>query len=269
MEVVVGETIAWDGTAAIERNTTALRRVLAGIVGMARLEGQFSVIPQQSAPPHDAAVAARGKPSPTLPRYLYLAVLRLLRPAESAARRLIIAAARTLVATLSPRRPVSAPVHQPGGVPLPPCNPGSALHPSRFPLLDPPRYPTRWRKPVSSSVPRICVPGLTERHRLPPPPSPGDPIDATRLARRIAALVAVLGDLPGQARRFARWRARRAARLQAKDGARPARRLWPLRFGRPPGSRSGSHRHDGSEIDGILAHTHSVAVFALDRPDTS
>lgn len=259
------ETIAWDGTAAIERNRAGLRRVLAGIVGMARLSG----LPRESAPPHDAARAEKGKPSPTLPRYLYLAVLRLLRPAESAARRLIIAAARTLVVTL-PRPPIAAPPHQPGGILPPSRKPAPAGHPPSFPLLDPPRHPGRWRRPVSTSVPRICLPGLTERHRLPPPASPGDPIDATRLARRIAALASALDDLPGQARRFARWRARRAAaRVLAKGGARPARRAWPLRFGRPPGSRSGRHRRDGSEIDGILAHTHSLAIFALDQPDTS
>ena len=41
----------------------------------------------------------------TLPRHLHRAVLRLLRPAEAAARRLVIVAARGLVVTLPPPRP--------------------------------------------------------------------------------------------------------------------------------------------------------------------
>lgn len=92
-------------------------------------------------------------------------------------------------------------------------------------------------------------------------------MSATRLNQRLAALAAALDDLPGQARRFARCK----ARLEA---SRP-RRTSPLRRGRPPGGRLS--RFDPSaprsgkirEVDEILAHAHALAVYALERPDTS
>ena len=80
-----------DGTAAIHSNLEALKRILAGLVSMAGLG------------PHPE-VNTEGVPKRTLPRHLHRAILRLLRPAESAARRLIIAAARGLVVILPCRR---------------------------------------------------------------------------------------------------------------------------------------------------------------------
>jgi hypothetical protein len=64
---------------------------------------------------------------------------------------------------------------------------------------------------VRRGVPRISFPDFSEPFRIPPPPAADDPVDATRLARRFAALARVLDDLPREARRFARWRARVAA----------------------------------------------------------
>jgi len=78
-----------DGTAAISSNLEALKRILAGLVSMAGLG------------PHPE-VRAEGEPRRTLPRHLHRAILRLLRPAEAAARRLIIAAAHGLVVVLPP-----------------------------------------------------------------------------------------------------------------------------------------------------------------------
>ena len=72
-----------DGILAIEHNREALKRILASLVAMAGLAGV------------DLSVRARGGARRTLPRHLYLAVLRLLRPAEAAARRLIVALALT------------------------------------------------------------------------------------------------------------------------------------------------------------------------------
>ena len=76
-----------DGSAAIEWNRQALKRIVAMLVAMA-----------EAAECTEAGL-------PTLPRHLWLAILRLLRPAEAAARRLIIAAARGLAVTQPrPRR---------------------------------------------------------------------------------------------------------------------------------------------------------------------
>ena len=81
-----------DWNAAIENNREALKRVLAMLVAMAGLD------------PHPEV--REGEPRRTLPRHLHRAVLGLLRPAESAVRRLIIVAARGLVAPPArPRKP--------------------------------------------------------------------------------------------------------------------------------------------------------------------
>ncbi|MCV0408751.1 MAG: hypothetical protein K5872_21285, partial [Rhizobiaceae bacterium] len=178
-----------------------------------------------------------------------------------------------------------------------------------FPLLDPLSDPFAWyRRPrvAARSVPRILCPGVIEPFRLPPPLSRDDPIDAARLALRLTALAAALDDLPGQARRFARWKASRDAAiarrkrqealsaqtmsarnkrhdaLRAQGGThtrRRIRRFSPLRGGPPPGGRltrwepgtTGGRRGSGPlrEIDYVLAHCHALARYALDYPDTS
>jgi len=299
-----------DGRIAIEQNWQALHNVLTTLVAMAGLTATASGS-------HAGSVK-------TLPRHLYLAVLRLLRPAEAAARRLIIAAARTLVVTLPPARKakpgpmpgfVEVPTksvaghgRQTGIAPppgalrrlkpdgtvvwlfptgLPPAPPPgraearpvrrkAAARPPVFSLFDPRRYPRpqRRRRTPAHRAPRISVVGLTERARLPSPPkpaSPDDSIDATHLGLRLQALASALADLPGQALRFARWRARqdRALRQGRKF------RLSPLRGGRPPGGRlsrydpTARRRARTRDIDEILAHAHSLALFALQPPDTS
>ena len=178
----------------------------------------------------------------TLPRRLDAAVLRLLRPTEAAARRLVIVAARGLVVTLPPPRPlrpvpVAAALGSLGiAVTLLPADLARAAGTRRaaaaraarprslsLPLLDPPRGYFRPRRNYvpAHAAPRIWVPGVTEPHRLPPPPSPNDPVDAARLGRRFAALASVLDDLPAQARRLARWRA--APRRDHRTRQKPRR----------------------------------------------
>ncbi|WP_353645239.1 hypothetical protein [Mesorhizobium sp. WSM2239] len=238
-----------DWNAAIEKNREALKRILATLVAMAALAG-----------------------GATLPRHLHRAVLRLLRPAEAAARRLIIVTARGLVVALPQARPRKPKLKSltwrdagRAGVPAPSENLAPRALP--LPLLDPlPRWGRRAR-PAASGVPRISVPGFTRLFRV-RPQSPDDPIDATRLASRLEALASALDDLPGQARRFARWRARRdAAGAQARQGrhAGRARRLWPLRPGRPPGGR----RRPVHEVHEVLNVVHGLAFWALQSTDTS
>ena len=70
----------WD--LAIERNSEALKGIVAALFAMLGLEGEATVS--------------------RIPRSLHSAVLHVLRPAESAMRRLIIIAARGLVVKLNP-----------------------------------------------------------------------------------------------------------------------------------------------------------------------
>ncbi|MEQ1950180.1 hypothetical protein [Mesorhizobium sp. CN2-181] len=227
----------------------------------------------------------RSKLSPalTLPRALYLAILRLLRPAEAAARRLIIAAARGIVVTLPPARPRKPkPATLRGPRAFMPKGPKKRRRPApriilSLSLLDPPRrlFQIPRRVVPAHAAPRILGLDFNATYRpLPPPPSSDDPIDAARLGQRLAALTAALDDLPGQAQRFARWKARRDAAI-ARHEPVSSRRLSPLRRGRPPGGRLSRYdpvaTHPGKirEVDEILAHAHALAVYALDRPDTS
>ena len=73
----------WD--LAIKRNSEALKGIVAALFAMLGLAGEATV--------------AR------IPQPLHRAVLRVLRPAESAMRRLIVIAARGLVVKLAPSRP--------------------------------------------------------------------------------------------------------------------------------------------------------------------
>jgi hypothetical protein len=247
----------WD--AAIERNREALKRVLAMLVAMAELATGH----RQSETSALASTADCRLPiTLTLPRHLHRTILRLLRPAEAAARRLVIVAARGLVvASPRPRNPRPRRSVPRNGV----------SRPLAFRLFDPlPRR--RRRRPTPSGVPRIWFPGSSDPFPVPRPPSPFDAIDATRIALRLAALSRALGDLPCQARRFARWRARlNADRAPLRQTRKPGRirRIWPLRPGRPPGHHAARGRRTAHEIHAILNEIHGLAIWALEAPDTS
>jgi hypothetical protein len=264
-----------DWNLAIERNREALKRILAALVALAELT--VGSDPGVRADPE----LVEGGPRRTLPRHLHRAILRLLRPAEAAARRLVIVMARGLVVTLPPPRrrkakPASLFLRKPGGtgIYLPPgVRPSGSRPPLRegvrgptagarsLPLLDPLRRSFRRRRPVQISIPRISFPGVVAPSPIAPrrPPAPDDPLDATRLSLRIRALGAALDDLPGQARRFARWR------LRKETGQ--TRRIWPLRPGRPPGQRPANRRRH--EVYEVLHDLHWLAFEVLDHPDTS
>jgi len=259
----------------------ALKAILAMLVAVAGLVGG----------PHPEERAG-GEPRRTLPRYLHRAILRLLRPAESAARRLAVALAHSLppLPALSPRKPGSAPagarktsllvragvgtgivIRRDAPVPaglahLVPAKPAS----HSFPLVDPlPRWriSRRWRR--AAGIPRVSLPGLAERSDVADcrPPSSDDQLDATRLDHRLTALARVLDDLPGLARRFLRWRERRDRAVAADR----TRRITVLRGGPPPGGRlvrydpDALHRRNIREVDEILAHANALARYALER----
>jgi hypothetical protein len=254
-----------DWNLAIERNREALKRILAALVAMAAI----------TAGPHPEMLAysepVEGEPRRTLPRHLHRAILRLLRPAESAARRLVIVVARGLVVTLAPPRPREAKpastflsisggtgILMPRGF-MPGARP--AARTLALPLLDPLRRSFRLRRPSPVGIPRISLPGVTAPSpiALRRPPAPDDLLDATRLALRLQALGTALDDLPRQAKRFARWKAR-------KQTGR-TRRVWPLRPGRPPGQRPTSRRTH--EVHEILNDLHGLAFDVLEHSDTS
>jgi hypothetical protein len=281
-----------DGSAAIEKNREALKRILVSLLAMAGLGagagpgagGQFPFFRQKGAAVRNEARAEKRKLSPvldpasspafTLPRRLHRAILKLLHPAEAAARRLIIAAARGIVVTLPPLRPRKpkpvdpAPMLRRFGIAVTVSRADlaravaakraaalRAARPRKFrlSLLDPLKNPFRGFRPIVPDrvVPRILLPGVSEPSCFPAQPSPDDPVNAQRLGQRLAALAEALDDLPAQARRFAVWKARNDAALARDRDARAARiaqdrqeptafrfrRITPLRPGRPPGGR--------------------------------
>jgi hypothetical protein len=221
----------WD--LAIKRNSKALR----GIIEM--LFAMLGVAPARI--PHD----------------LHRAVLRVLRPAESAVRRLIVIAARNVVVKLAASRPMPA-----GTV----IGKGGNSRPS-FQLFDPRKNFNRPRRRTFARIgPRIHVFGYDPRvvalfpapqPVVEPPPPPDGLVSAERLSRRLQALKSALDDLPRQARRLARWRLRREKSIGPKFRS-------PLRPGRPPGHR----RKPSHEVDEVLIECHGLAWDAL-KPDTS
>jgi hypothetical protein len=268
-----------DWNLAIERNCEALKRIVAMLVAMAAIG------------PHFEAPTAECRT--TLPRTLHRAILRLLRPAESAVRRLVIVMARGLVATPAPARPrkakprptilrngVGTGILLPAGFSSRGVGGGPAAGIPCLPLFDPLRpFQRRPKRPVADGIPRISLPGVTAPFPVAPrkPPAPDDPLDAARLGMRLRSLGATLDDLPRQAWRFARWRAARdAAGAQARSpdsaGApkenRRTRRIAPLRPGRPPGQRPAA-RQRTHDVHEILHDLHGLAFDVLEQPDTS
>ena len=228
-----------DWARAIERNSEALKGIVAALFAMLGLDGTDMV--------------AR------IPQPLHRAVLRVLRPAESAMRRLVVIAARGLVVKVAPSRPMPAgPIGKGGGRSRP-----------SFQLFDPRKRFAELRQhrvKVMRNPPRIHFFGSDPRvaalwSARPPAAAPAPPPDglvsAEPLNRRLQALKLALEDLPRQARRLARWRLRREKAPSPKFRS-------PLRPGRPPGYR----RKPVHEVDEVLIECHGLAWDAM-RPDTS
>jgi hypothetical protein len=186
-----------------------------------------------------------------LPRGLRLAAERLLRPAESALRRLIVIAARGLVVKPRPKRPM------PKGLVI--VRKGFKIMPFR--LFD--------RRTVfdffSSETPLFVKVKTYESNPFNPfsslyqsrPAEQDDGPSALQLCRRLAAASHALETLPRQAQRLARWKERRKTMERPKFTS-------PLRPGPPPG-----HRHKPTaEVDFILKECHALAWDVI-REDTS
>jgi len=266
----------FDQPAAIDRNRDALARIVAVLFAYAGLdEGGADEVP----------------------RRVWRMILRLLRPAESAARRLIVIAARGI--EVKPPKP--RPEKEPTGIerlvaagvltfhevnlglarawsePQAPAEPEkSAPRVRAFPLTDPPRrFDTKaWdgKRPFPQDGFDLL--------------DPDEEVSARHLCRRILSLKAALDDLPRHARRLARREARLALapagngqrlaaydeesqRLAAYEKKNPqlkgANQRQTIRPGHPPGRR----RKPAHRVDDILSECHALAVQALKPPDTS
>lgn len=229
---------------AIERNRDALLRIVAMLFTLAGMD--------------ENGTAA------TLPRHMRNHLLRMLRPAESAVRRLVVIVARDLQFVLPAARS-EAPAHAGKA-----RGRGSeAARTPSFRLIDP--LPAIRLGPVrrySRSFPRITAIGFSEPCPIPDPVLPGDSVDAAGLCRRMATLKRALDDLDTQARRLARWRARRDLAVEALREGRAAGsklRLSAMRPGRPPGRR----KRPRFAVDTVLEECHALALHALACADTS
>ncbi len=223
----------WD--LAIKRKSEAINGIVAALFAML-----------------DATVAR-------IPRSVHGAVLRVLRPAESAVRRLIVIAAGGLVVKVAPSRPM------PKGQII---GKGSSSRTS-FQLFDTRKdFPELRQRRVkyAKHPPRILFFGDDSRvddlWSVPEPTAASARetdglVNAERLSRRLQALKQALEDLPRQAQRLARWRVRR-------EKAKAPKFKSPLRPGPPPGHR----KRQIHPIDEILADCHGLACWAME-PDTS
>ena len=223
----------WD--LAIKRNSEALKGIVAELFAMLGLVGEATVS--------------------RIPKPLHSAVLLVLRPAESAVRRLIVIAARGLVVKLKPAASRSMPK------PVRSIKKGGHSPPS-FQLFDTRKNFAELRQHrVKFMRNPPCIhfyPYDTLRPPVADPVSPPDGlVGAERLTRRLQALKLALEDLPRQAKRLARWRVRRENMPSPNFKS-------PLRPGPPPGHR----RKPVHLVDEVLAECHWLAFEAM-KPDTS
>ena len=226
----------WD--LAIKRNSKVLKGIIDVLFALLGLDGT------------DAASR--------IPRSLHSAVLGVLRPAESAVRRLIVVAARNVVVRLAPSRPM------PEGRKI---EKGSGSRPPAFQLFDPPKRPKPIRVMKFTRLeprirfidydPRVVALFPAPTPVVEPPPPPDGLASATRLHRRLKALKSALEDLPRQAKRLVRCQERRKASPWPKP-------TLPLRSGHPPGYR----RKPIHEVDEVLVACDWLAWEAM-KPDTS
>ena len=217
-----------DWARAIEINRKALTQIVAEIFALLGLVGGGTV--------------------ERLPRALTLAAERLLRPAESALRRLIVIAARGLIVKPSPKRPM------PKGLLI--VRKGDKA--MSFRLFD-------TRKTFDFIVAEnplfinVKTYGSNPFSLFSPsrPVEQGGGPNAIQLCRRLAAVAHALKTLPCQALRLARWRERR------KTIAHPTF-TSPLRPGPPPGHRA----KPTAEVDFVLKECHALAWDVV-REDSS
>ncbi len=234
----------WD--AAVARNAQALALVVADILAMLQAYGGVDAV--------------------RLPQAVHATILRMLRPAESALRRLIVIAARDLsVEPVVPRASFAPAVKR-----ALQRQPASRMS---FKLVDPrKRFISGTPVKYTTRTPRVYffAPAAPFAPLFPQPQGPPDRpaipsaskrhINACRLCLRLKALTAALDDIPRHARRLVRWRFKRETHHPTKFSS-------PLRPGKPPGYRS----RPQYEIDDILreCHTFALGVLSEAQPNTT
>lgn len=194
-----------------------------------------------------------GGPAVTsIPRCVRTRVLRVLRPAEAALRRLIAIAARDVVIKVRDKCKRSTQPSRKGS--------GSGARAPMFPLFDPRKWfweLAKSRRSAKGPGPRIS--GFDDDSWTayePEEPSVREP-DPLQLCRRLMALKNALDDIPAQARRLARLQHRRRA------AGEPLKRTEPIRPGTPPGYR----KHWEHEVDEILVDCHRIFLRDPVPPD--
>ena len=198
-----------------------------------------------------------GKRVAVLPRFMRSHVLHYLRPAESALRRLILA-----VATELERKGYVPPMRGQRAAPALGIKRGDGTRIPAFALIDP--RPWFWwigskRRAGVKNAPSIGFFDSHERRAATEPKpeaTPNDPIDAERLCNRMLSLKTALDDIPKQAKRMLRLKARDRKKFNRKS---------PVRPGWPPGWRQNGR----DEIDEVLRDCHRLALDVIAQPDTS
>jgi hypothetical protein len=236
-----------DWQLAIHRNRDALLRIIAALVVLAGLAEGRAVIS----------------------RHLHSAILRILRPAESAVRRLIMIAARGI--NFGDSLPNSSGV---AGSKAEWWKELNKLSPKfstpSFNLIDPLKRFAPSANDADDEIhadeeseddtafirtlPRISVPGVADPVFITKTQLPDGMINARHLADRLTALKNALDNLQGQARRLARWQARRN-HLRQQFPLRPLR-LSPIRPGLPPGHLV----RQPHEVHEILSECHGLVL---------
>jgi hypothetical protein len=234
----------WD--LAIKRNSEVLAGIVETLFVMLGLVGEATVS--------------------RIPLPAYRSVLRILRPAESALRRLIVVAARGVVV-----KPVASRPRLVG--PAKTRNAKKSLQPRvpSFQLFDPQtRIVLPRRRMPPRPGPRIHMfnadnelvtiwppPQPATSPAAPPPKSADGLVSAARAIRRLEALDAALANLPRQAMRLARWR------MRQETSPNPSFKT-PLRRGHPPGHR----KRKIHKVDDLLSECDWLALRAV-MSDTS
>ena len=193
-------------------------------------------------------------------------MLGILRTAESAVRRLIIAAARDIV--VEPRKPRPS---KPRAKTSAKDKVDGEAKPKRkrgflFSLFDALKRQRGYgRRPKRRRVePHVySLEAFLEQRRPAPAPVEDVKVDdgmvsAKHLVRRLLATAGALKDIPRHARRYALWYA-------TPIEERHPQRETAMRFGRPPGFR----QRPKHEVDEILKECHWLALKAEHPLDTS